>query len=103
MNFFLDSNLAYSLRTNFTTLMRGLENRVHEMQLYLDQFLTIEETLHVRMNDDPRRKINIVLRYILRRNGSERESFMRYVIENNFITENDLQGLITRFVLVRCS
>lgn len=76
--------------------MRRLENRVHKMQLYLDQFLTIEETLRVGMIDDPRRKINIVWKYVLRRNGNERESFMIYLIENNFITENDLQGLIIR-------
>lgn len=76
--------------------MRRLENRVHKMQLYLYQFLNIEETLCVGMIDDPRRKINVVLRYVLRRNGSELESFMIYFIENNFITENDLHGLIIR-------
>ncbi|VDI77053.1 Hypothetical predicted protein, partial [Mytilus galloprovincialis] len=89
-----DSNLAYSLRANFTSLMRQLENRVHEMETYLNQFLTIDELLRVDMMDDPRGKINMILRYVLRRNESEREAFMRHLIENNYITENDLQEFI---------
>ncbi|CAC5384320.1 unnamed protein product [Mytilus coruscus] len=86
-----DSNLPYSLRSNFTSLMRRLENRVREMETYLNQFLTIEEILRVGMIDDPRRKINMVLRYVLHRNEKEHESFMRYLIEKRYITEKDLQ------------
>ncbi|XP_052068681.1 uncharacterized protein LOC127707954 [Mytilus californianus] len=89
-----DSNLAYSLRVNFTSLMRRLENRVSEMEIYLNHFLTIEEILRVGMTDDPRRKINMVLRYALHRNETERESFMKYLIEQRYITEKDLQEFI---------
>lgn len=74
--------------------MRQLENWVREMETYLNQLLTIDEILRVGMMDDPRGKINMILRYVLRRKESERESFMRYLIENDYITENDLQGLI---------
>ncbi|XP_076073319.1 uncharacterized protein LOC143044944 [Mytilus galloprovincialis] len=89
-----DSNLAYSLRANFTSLMRQLENRVREIETYLNQILTIDEILRVGMIEDPRGKINMILRYVLRRNETKRESFMRYLIENNYITENDLQEFI---------
>lgn len=74
--------------------MRQLGNRVREMETYLNRFLTIDEILRVGMMDDPRGKINKILRYVLRRNETERELFMRYLIENNYIAENDIQGLI---------
>lgn len=74
--------------------MRILESRVPAMELVLNRFITPDQILRVDMIVDPRRKINMILRYVLQRNDRERESFMRYLLEKNYIKGKDLQGLI---------
>lgn len=88
------------LRTNFTFLKRRLENRVPEMESYLNQFLKPEEILRVVMIPDPGTKTDRILRYVSQRNERERESFLKRLIENNYLTEKDLQGSIINYVLV---
>lgn len=74
--------------------MTRLENHVRDIALDLNQFLSNDEILRVGMIDDPKKKINMILRYAIHQNDRERERFMRYLIEHNYITEKDLQGLI---------
>lgn len=88
------------LRTNFTFLKRRLENRVPEMETYLNQFLKPEEILRVVMIPDPGTKTDRILRYVSQRNERERESFIKRLIEKNYLTEKDLQGSIINYVLV---
>ncbi|XP_071133002.1 uncharacterized protein [Mytilus edulis] len=76
--------------------MRILESRVPEMEVDLDRFITNDQILRVDMIVDSRRKVNMILRYVLQRTDSECESFMRYLIGHNYFTEKDLQGLILK-------
>lgn len=70
------------------------------METYLNQFLKPEEILRVVIIPDPGRKIDTILRYVSQRNERERESFMKHLIEKNYLTEKDLQGSIINYVLV---